>query len=496
MWHWQRSEQVGVYEGYGDVHAALQGFVQWVIDQHPQIAPFVDQQKSLIVARAPGRLDVMGGIADYSGSTVLQLPLQESAVVLAQTTSDRVIRVISANPKDSQQHRTVNLPLEHFFHTESGLALTPEAMQTYFSGLAEDQRWVAYVAGVLPVLMEHCNCQFSRGMILYVYSTVPEGKGVSSSAAVEVAAMRAITAMLDLSIDAHQQAVLCQRVENRVVGAPCGLMDQMTSSLGKQGSLLRLLCQPDMIEEPVPLPRNLSVWGVDSGLRHAVSGADYGTVRVAAFMGYRLLLSQAGIADESIAAADVRDTRWGGYLANVSADEYESTYAALLPETLNGAEFLQRFDATTDPVTQVNQDSVYAVRACTAHPIHEHHRVRRFAALCLEGGGETVSVDVAQQMGDCLLASHASYSACGLGSTGTDDIVDRLQRAGTDSGIYGARITGGGSGGTVAVLANANAGPVVQEIAQDYYRDSGMGGQLFSGSSDGAAVWRLQPAAL
>ena len=66
-------------------------------------------------------------------------------------------------------------------------------------------------------------------------------------------------------------------------------MDQMASLLGQQNRLLALLCQPAEPLAYVDIPSSLAVWGVDSGIRHAVSGADYGSVRIGAFMGYRLM---------------------------------------------------------------------------------------------------------------------------------------------------------------------------------------------------------------
>ena len=81
--------------------------------------------------------------------------------------------------------------------------------------------------------------------------------------------------------------------------------------------------------------------------------------------------------------------------------------------------------------------------------------------------------------------SHASYSACGLGSDGTDRLVALARDAGLARGIYGAKITGGGSGGTVAVLAGA--GGAVRAIAREYADETGRGAYVFEGSSPGAA---------
>jgi L-arabinokinase len=86
-----------------------------------------------------------------------------------------------------------------------------------------------------------------------------------------------------------------------------------------------------------------------------------------------------------------------------------------------------------------------------------------------------------------MYESHASYSACGLGSGGTDRLVSLARVAGSAHGIYGAKITGGGSGGTVAILADSSAGDTVRAIAREYARETGRGGYVFEGTSPGAA---------
>ncbi len=86
-----------------------------------------------------------------------------------------------------------------------------------------------------------------------------------------------------------------------------------------------------------------------------------------------------------------------------------------------------------------------------------------------------------------MYESHASYSACGLGSPGTDRLVELAREAGPAHGIYGAKITGGGSGGTVALLADAAAGDAVRAIAHRYAEEISRDTYVFEGSSPGAA---------
>jgi len=154
-----------------------------------------------------------------------------------------------------------------------------------------------------------------------------------------------------------------------------------------------------------------------------------------------------------------------------------------VPERIDGAAFLARYHGSTDTVTVVDPVRSYPVRAATEHPIYEHARVGRFRDI-LAGGA--ASADARAELGELMFASHASYSACGLGSDGTDRLVELVRAAGTAAGVYGAKITGGGSGGTVAVLAAAGRRAVIDAIAERYRADSGRQVTVFSNSSDGA----------
>jgi L-arabinokinase len=91
------------------------------------------------------------------------------------------------------------------------------------------------------------------------------------------------------------------------------------------------------------------------------------------------------------------------------------------------------------------------------------------------------------RLGALMYESHASYSACGLGSDGTDRLVALAREAGPARGIYGAKITGGGSGGTVAFLGDAASGDTVRAIAAQYASETGREAHIFEGSSPGAA---------
>jgi galactokinase len=448
-------------------------------------ADFFDARAPLYVGRAPGRLDLMGGIADYSGSLVLELPLGVATWVAIQVMDEPLVKLYSTGIEAGSGESLVSLPL-------TSLLLDSDA-QDYSAIHAQltadsERAWIAYVLGVLVLLQRERGLVLDKGLRLFVHSEVPAGKGVSSSAALEVATMQAVNTLFDLQIGGRDLAILCQKVENLIVGAPCGIMDQMTSACGTQDTLLALLCQPAELQESVLLPAEVEVWGIDSGIRHAVTGADYGSVRIGAFMGYRIIADLAGLPVQLLneQRVSIDDTVWHGYLANITPSLWEQFYRERLPVQLYGAAFLERYGGSTDAVTHIDPLRSYAVRQPTAHPIYEHHRVRLFRSLLAQ---RPVSEEQLILLGELMYQSHASYSACGLGSGGTDRLVELVRTAGPAAHLYGAKITGGGSGGTVAVLARRGADEQIEQIARLYSQETGLPVEVIHGSSPGAIAW-------
>ena len=427
---------------------------------------FFDFRAPVVVSRAPGRLDVMGGIADYSGSLVLQRTTAEATFAAVQRTDQPLLNIVSLSPDSNGIPRVLALPLDALVKNGSPIGYT-EARR-FFS--KETDFWAAYVVGVFVALMRERGVAFTDGAKILISSRVPEGKGVASSAALEVATMQAVSSAFGVLMSAKDIAILCQIAENRVAGAPCGIMDQMTSACGESDSLLALVCQPAELQAPVVIPDGITFWGLDSGERHAVRGSDYSSVRAAAFMGKQILDMSDG--DSSC-----------GYLANLTPAQFAREVISLLPEQMTGAAFLTRYSGTSDSVTTIHPSRTYSIRQATAHPIFENDRVHEFRRLLMSSPDEDQRI----RLGELMFQSHESYSACGLGAQGTDLIVKLVREAGANGGLYGARITGGGSGGTVAILGRADAGNCVSGIAAKYRSITGYSPHLFSGSSPGAA---------
>jgi L-arabinokinase len=475
----------GSTHGLPDTEAFVESLGRLAEDPGGEWRDFFDPAREVVVSRAPGRLDLMGGIADYSGSLVLELPIASATHAAVQLQAERALRIVSLPVEPGGRSHTFEMPLADFL--EGGRPVDYRFARDRFARDPDDH-WAAYVAGAFLALMRERGAVFEEGARVMIASTVPLGKGVSSSASLEVASMQAIAAAYGLDVAPRDVAFLCQRVENLVAGAPCGVMDQMTSACGEAGRLLALVCQPAELKGTLALPDELAVWGIDSGVRHSVGGAEYGTVRTAAFMGYRMIADLAGLpvrASGTEGHVLVDDPRWDGYLANIAPEEFEESYAPRLPQEMSGAEFLARYGGITDTVTSVSPDREYPVRQATRHPVWEHHRVRLFATILADwGGGEQ-----ANALGELMYQSHESYSACGLGSPGTDELVRLVREAGPGAGLYGAKITGGGSGGTVAVLGRRGAAGAVEAVAAGYAAATGRTPLVISGSSAGAGAF-------
>ena len=442
-----------------------------------------DAASEIFITRAPGRLDVMGGIADYSGALVLEMPTAEAAFVALQKQSARTLKIVSLGAEQNNRTHFYEMPLDDFDGGD-GEPLSYDAARAKFARAPADG-WAAYIAGAFLVLMREKSVYFERGARLLIDSKVPEGKGVSSSAALEVAAMNAIAAAFEIALEPRELAILCQKVENLVVGAPCGIMDQISSNCGEPNRLLSMICQPAELGGGVEIPEDLAVWGIDSGIRHSVGAGDYGSVRTGAFIGYRIIAGLAGLKVEQTETAGlvtIEDRKWNGYLANLTPAEFERDYAARLPQTISGAEFLARFQGITDTVTKIDPAENYAVFYPTAHPVYENFRVHAFAELMKKPRAETNL----EELGELMYQSHRSYTDCGLGTDGTDLLVALVKKS---KALYGAKITGGGSGGTVAVLGKKGAAAEIRKIAEDYESRTNYRPYIFSGSSPGAAAF-------
>ena len=287
--------------------------------------------------------------------------------------------------------------------------LTAADLAAALKAMFPNSRWQLYVVGVLLWLtMRYPSLMFAggqHGLSLLVRSSVPLNRGVSSSASVEVATMKAAAKAFGISIDGETLATACQWVENEVCSSACGLMDQMAVTLGSPFMCMR--CQPAQIVPAPPLPCDLTVFAMDSGVSHEVSGIEYEAARAAAFMGYKIICDLQGLAvvkDSSGEITRFTDPLYNGYLANMTPSSFSRQFERTLPEQMTGRQFTERYGPHVDPATQVLPDHVYNVRANTKYAVLENNRVTLFYNLikgCPSSGGGAA---LYSQLGELMYA--------------------------------------------------------------------------------------------
>jgi galactokinase len=425
------------------------------------------------VVRVPARLDVMGGIADYSGANVCEAVLGRGVLLALQPRTDRTLRIRTMQVGLRNLPVETRIPLDYFTAGE-GLASYAEVRALCQANPLVS--WAAYIGGSIFTLLKEEPVKLPYGFSMLLLSAVPMNVGIGSSASVEIGTLCCLNAYLGLGLSPLRIARLAQLAENHAVGAPCGIMDQIAITSGHEGMLTHILCRPGEVKGEIAIPAGTGFVGINSMVRHSVSGTAYTDTRVGAFMGKRII-------------NDIR-ARTGraplDYLTELSVADYRAHVAAEMPDELLGSEFIKRHKTHDDPVTKIQPDATYRVAGPTRHPIEENERVLRFIdALKASGAGDRSALVTA---GECMYSAHESYrDNCRLSVEEVDLLVEAVRRRGPKAGLYGAKITGGGTGGTVAVFGTVEGlKEHIPQIAQDYSRRVGATPDLFDGTSPGA----------
>ncbi len=422
--------------------------------------------------RVPARLDVMGGIADYSGANVCEAMLGHGVLLALQTRTDRTVRIRTMQAGMKALPIETRVPLDFF---KSGDGLVDYADIRSFCQANPLANWAAYIVGSIFTLLKEEPVKLPYGFNLLLLSAVPMNVGIGSSAAVEIGTLSCLNSYLGLNLSPSRIARLGQMAENHVVGAPCGIMDQMAITSGREGCLTHILCRPGKVKGEVQIPKGMAFVGINSMVRHSVAGSPYSDTRVGAFMGKKII--------NDLRARKGRAAL--GYLTEISSAEFKQ-YAREIPEEILGSEFLARHKTHDDPVTKISPDATYRVAGPTRHPIEENERVLKFmkALRAAKNGGEKSLVTA----GECMYGAHQSYrDNCHLSTDEVDFLVESVRQRGVKAGLYGAKITGGGTGGTVAVFGKKEAlKKHIPEIAIEYSRRVGVVPDIFEGTSPGA----------
>ena len=445
----------------------------------------LQKEGRIIVTRAPARLDIMGGIADYCGSHVFEMPLNRAVVAACQARDDNVLSAITLQI-DSQIKQNFHITLDDFY--SDGELKSYDQVSSLFSTDTLSS-WTGYVLGCFFTLLKENKVEkFPHGAVIIIKSDIPMGSSIASSAAVEVSTLSAINQLYDLQLNPNEIARLTQITENRIVGAPCGIMDQVTSTSGLKNKIISIECQPDKIIEFVDCPQDVSFIGIHTKVARSTKSSAYIDTRTAAFMGLSIL-------KQELNWEKLNDN----YLCDISVQEYNEYCEPLLPQQMQGRDFVNKYGETVDSVTKVESDKVYAVRDRVKHPIFENERVQQFISALKKVNmyPEKASIYL-KEAGNLMYQSNNSYrDLAGLGAPEIDGVVNIAQKIGEQGGIYGAKITGGGGGGTVALLCYGDISTSLTQILSAYKIAWGIETETFTGSSQGAnefghIVWELK----
>ncbi|OJX38461.1 MAG: hypothetical protein BGO78_09065 [Chloroflexi bacterium 44-23] len=450
-----------------------------------------DVKTPIYISRCPGRLDLMGGNDDYSGGMVFETTIAEATFFAAQPRNDR--RFILQNPsvRSMGWQERIEFNLEDI-SSENGVLDIKEVRN--WINRDPQQNWIATLVGNLYYLKKEYPQLIKNGLNMLLDSNIPLGKGVSSSAALEVAVMKACAAAYGIQTSGVELAVQTQWVENAIAQSASGVMDQFAVIMGDVDSFTPMLCQPCIPFPLVHLPAELKIWGIDSDVRHSVAGIAYEAARAATFMGYQLICELENLPvtrDESGVLARYTDPRWDGYLARISPSLFRQKYENVLPDQILGEQFRKTHPLHFDPYTPIRAGVIYSVRNCTRYAVEENQRVQLFFEL-LNASHVPLTDRTLNLLGELMYGAHVGYSDCGLGSPETDLIVNLVQaKQGQD--LFGAKITGGGAGGTVAILGRdtTEGHQAFAAVVNEYKRQSGKVPYIFSGSSQGADAFGI-----
>lgn len=342
---------------------------------------------------APGRINLIGEHTDYNLGFALPIALPQRTLATFEPADDDAITVVSDRADAPVRVRTDTVP-------------------------GEVTGWAAYVAGVIWALRQAGHPV--PGGTMSITSDVEMGSGLSSSAALECAALGAIASAAGLRIDAKEQARLAQRAENEYVGAPTGLLDQLAALFGREATAV-LIDFAGLAVTPVvfdPDAVGVALLLIDSRERHSHAGGDYAARRASC----------------ERAAAD---------LSASSLREVQDRVGVRLPEVLARV-----------------RDPVDARRA--RHVLTENQRVTDCVAALKNS-------DYAEA-GQIFTASHISMrDDFGI----TTERIDLIAATAVREGALGARMTGGGFGGCVIALVPLDRADAVGEAVQRAALDAG-----------------------
>ncbi|MCA9251988.1 MAG: hypothetical protein KDA54_12725 [Phycisphaerales bacterium] len=433
-----------------------------------------------------GSFDVMGGIAEYCGALTLSAQARDCVHVEATPRQDERIAISVAphassfdvairhannghhadsNPAESEV--AGDWPLSIFYGTGDGQFNTSETVIGYGRSVGSDAAGLSLAvlrmmlaAGVVP--------HFGGGLSIRIESKLL-GDRTRQAASLASCVFRAVLNAFHVECAVSNAASILHDSLEAFGGIPCGLATVASPMVDKPGHLSPICCRPMEVGEFVALPSGVTVMGVDSGIVYPNAMKKYLHARTTSKMG-------AAIIARLINGANAGQDEWHGYLARISVAEYVERFRDLLPTKIKGKQFLERFGPLPDPTAVIDANDTYKIRSRTEHHIYENERVCHFVER-LSRANRTGDDNAIIEAGELMYASHWSYGQrCGLGSRETDTLVNLIRKCTTDAGVFGARVSGAGAGGTVVVLmrdSDETRAAVINAVKQ-YEQETGL----------------------
>ncbi|WP_318471395.1 galactokinase [Photobacterium leiognathi] len=204
--------------------------------------------------QAPGRVNLIGEHTDYNDGFVLPCAINYQTVVAAAPRTDNIIRVVSVDYDNATDEFDLTQPIE----------------------FQQDKMWTNYIRGVVKCLLER-GFTFT-GADIAVTGNVPQGAGLSSSAALEVVIGQTFKVLYNLEISQADIALNGQQAENQFVGCNCGIMDQMISAEGRENHAMLLDCR-SLETQAVSMPEDMAVMIINSNKKRGLVDSEYNTRR-------------------------------------------------------------------------------------------------------------------------------------------------------------------------------------------------------------------------
>jgi L-arabinokinase len=437
------------------------------------------------MARAPGRIDVMGGFAEYTGSLVLSYPLARGVLVAVAPRGDQQVVVCELSHEGNGSAKQCSWPLSQFYDRTGALTepdrFVAQLQQQHGQGSGD-------IAAALYALLESKTLpHLDGGVTIGFRSSLSGVVGAGAPAANSVATILAVVGWMNLSLEPMACAELACRGQNLLWKRAQGIADAAAVTFGQPGSILQLNCRTRKVVGSLPLPEGTALTAIDCGARSPSAAQKYIDARVAALMGRDLV--------RRILGADASPTpNWDGFLSGLTIPDYVEGLRDRLPTKIKGGDFIERFGQTDDSMTQIDPDKVYKVRSRTEHHIYENARARQFAER-LARADRTHDRQAIADAGELMYAAHWSYGQrCGLGSIETDRLVNLLRGIGLDGGVYGARISARGAGGTVVVFHSDNdaTSKSIHSATEEYAAKTNCRPDILTGTSPGAHAWGVR----